>query len=41
MCLPSRWVLYNQSQFRPTGPGACHRTGGKDRIALPGSETCQ
>ncbi len=41
MRLPSGCTLYNQSPFRRTGKGVCHCTGGKDCIALPGSESCQ
>ncbi|HMK36490.1 MAG TPA: FAD binding domain-containing protein [Desulfomonilaceae bacterium] len=40
LCLQPRCILYNQSRFWRTGKGSCHRTGGKDCLALPGSESC-
>lgn len=41
LCLQPRCILYNQSLFWRTGKGSCHRTGGKDCLALQGSESCQ
>jgi len=41
ICLQPRCILYNQSQFWRQGKGSCHRTGGKDCLALPDSESCQ
>lgn len=40
LCLWPRCILYNQSQFWRQGKGQCHRTGGKDCLALKGSESC-
>jgi 4-hydroxybenzoyl-CoA reductase subunit beta len=40
LCLQPRCILYNQSQFWRLGKGTCHRTGGKDCLALPGSDSC-
>lgn len=39
-CLP-RCIFYNQSLFWRTGKGLCHRTGGRDCLASPGSSSCQ
>jgi 4-hydroxybenzoyl-CoA reductase subunit beta len=41
LCLTPRCLFYNQSLFWRTGKGQCHRTGGKDCLALKGSESCQ
>lgn len=41
LCLTPRCILYNQSHFWRTSKGTCHRTGGKDCLALQGSESCQ
>lgn len=41
LCLTPRCILYNQSHFWRTGKGSCHRTGGKECLALEGSESCQ
>jgi 4-hydroxybenzoyl-CoA reductase beta subunit len=41
LCLTPRCLFYNQSFFWRTGKGTCHRTGGKDCLALKGSESCQ
>lgn len=41
LCLTPRCILYNQSHFWRTGKGTCHRTGGKDCLALPDSQSCQ
>jgi 4-hydroxybenzoyl-CoA reductase beta subunit len=41
LCLTPRCILYNQSHFWRTSKGSCHRTGGKDCLALQGSESCQ
>ncbi len=41
LCLQPRCILYNQSLFWRTGKGSCHRTGGKDCLALQGAESCQ
>ncbi len=41
LCLQPRCILYNQSMFWRFGKAACHRTGGKDCLALPGAESCQ
>lgn len=41
LCLTPRCLFYNQSLFWRTGKGSCHRTGGKDCLALKGSESCQ
>jgi len=41
LCLTPRCLFYNQSLFWRTGKGTCHRTGGKDCLALKGSESCQ
>lgn len=41
LCLTPRCILYNQSHFWRTSKGLCHRTGGKDCLALQGSESCQ
>lgn len=41
LCLQPRCILYNQSFFWRSGKGSCHRTGGKDCLALPGAESCQ
>lgn len=41
ICLWPRCNLYNQSRFWRVGKGLCHRTGGKECHALPGSESCQ
>ena len=40
LCLQPRCVLYNQSMFWRSGKDKCHRTGGKDCLALQGSESC-
>jgi len=41
LCLTPRCLFYNQSSFWRSGKGSCHRTGGKECFALPGSESCQ
>ncbi len=41
LCLTPRCLFYNQSLFWRTGKGTCHRTGGKDCLALKGTESCQ
>ncbi len=41
LCLTPRCLLYNQSHFWRTGKGSCHRTGGRECLALEGSESCQ
>jgi 4-hydroxybenzoyl-CoA reductase subunit beta len=41
LCLQPRCILYNQSLFWRTGKKACHRTGGKECLALQGAESCQ
>lgn len=41
LCLGPRCILYNQSLFWRSGKDKCHRTGGKDCLALQGSESCQ
>ncbi len=41
LCLTPRCLFYNQSHFWRTGKGSCHRTGGKECLALEGSESCQ
>jgi 4-hydroxybenzoyl-CoA reductase subunit beta len=41
LCLTPRCIFYNQSHFWRTGKGSCHRTGGKECLALEGSESCQ
>ncbi len=40
LCLQPRCILYNQSLFWRTGKAKCHRTGGKECLALQGSESC-
>ncbi|MGB6066283.1 MAG: FAD binding domain-containing protein [Desulfomonilaceae bacterium] len=40
LCLQPRCILYNQSLFWRTGKTKCHRTGGKECLALQGSESC-
>jgi 4-hydroxybenzoyl-CoA reductase subunit beta len=40
LCLQPRCILYNQSLFWRTGKAKCHRTGGKECLALEGSESC-
>ncbi len=40
LCLQPRCILYNQSLFWRSGKDKCHRTGGKDCLALQGSESC-
>ena len=40
LCLPPRCILYNQSFFWRSGKDKCHRTGGKDCLALEKSESC-
>ncbi len=40
VCMPPRCTFYNQSAFWRKGKGSCHRTGGKECHALPGSESC-
>jgi 4-hydroxybenzoyl-CoA reductase subunit beta len=40
LCLQPRCILYNQSLFWRTGKTKCHRTGGKECLALEGSESC-
>ncbi|MBI4964380.1 MAG: FAD binding domain-containing protein [Desulfomonile tiedjei] len=40
LCLQPRCILYNQSLFWRSGKDKCHRTGGKDCLALKGSESC-
>jgi len=40
LCLQPRCILYNQTLFWRSGKGKCHRTGGTDCLALPGSESC-
>jgi 4-hydroxybenzoyl-CoA reductase subunit beta len=41
VCLQPRCIFYNQTHFWRLGKGACHRTGGKECHALPGSDSCQ
>lgn len=41
LCMQPRCILYNQSLFWRSGKDKCHRTGGKDCLALPGAESCQ
>jgi 4-hydroxybenzoyl-CoA reductase beta subunit len=41
VCSLPRCIFYNQSHFWRTGKGQCHRTGGRDCLALPGSSSCQ
>jgi len=41
LCLQPRCILYNQSLFWRTGKKSCHRTGGKECLALQGAESCQ
>jgi 4-hydroxybenzoyl-CoA reductase beta subunit len=41
ICLTPRCVFYNQTLFWRKGKGTCHRTGGKDCLALKGAESCQ
>ncbi len=40
LCLQPKCILYNQSLFWRSGKDKCHRTGGKDCLALKGSESC-
>jgi len=40
LCLQPRCILYNQSLFWRTGKDKCHRTGGKDCLALKDSQSC-
>jgi len=40
LCLQPRCILYNQSLFWRSGNDKCHRTGGKDCLALQGSDSC-
>jgi 4-hydroxybenzoyl-CoA reductase subunit beta len=40
LCLQPRCILYNQSLFWRTGKAKCHRTGGKECLALERSESC-
>ena len=40
LCLQPRCILYNQSLFWRSGKDKCHRTGGKDCLALEKSESC-
>lgn len=40
LCLQPRCILYNQSLFWRSGKAKCHRTGGKECLALQGSESC-
>ncbi len=40
LCLFPRCIFYNQSSFWRSSVGLCHRTGGKDCLALPGSNSC-
>jgi 4-hydroxybenzoyl-CoA reductase subunit beta len=40
LCLQPRCILYNQSLFWRTGKDKCHRTGGKDCLALENSQSC-
>jgi len=40
LCLQPRCILYNQTLFWRSGKDKCHRTGGKDCLALQGSESC-
>jgi 4-hydroxybenzoyl-CoA reductase subunit beta len=40
LCLQPRCILYNQSLFWRSGKDKCHRTGGKDCLALQGSQSC-
>ncbi len=41
ICSLPRCIFYNQSLFWRTSKGLCHRTGGRDCLALPGSSSCQ
>lgn len=41
LCLTPRCIFYNQSHFWRLGKGSCHRTGGRECLALEGSESCQ
>jgi 4-hydroxybenzoyl-CoA reductase beta subunit len=41
LCLTPRCIMYNQSHFWRTSKGSCHRTGGKNCLALLWSESCQ
>lgn len=40
LCLKPRCILYDQSLFWRTGKDKCHRTGGKDCLALKDSQSC-
>ncbi|MGO9572059.1 MAG: FAD binding domain-containing protein [Desulfomonilaceae bacterium] len=40
LCLQPRCILYNQSLFWRTGKAKCHRTGGKECLALEESKSC-
>ncbi len=40
LCLKPRCILYDQSLFWRTGKDKCHRTGGKDCLALQDSQSC-
>ncbi len=40
LCLQPRCILYDQSLFWRTGKDKCHRTGGKDCLALKDSQSC-
>ncbi|MBI5250205.1 MAG: FAD binding domain-containing protein, partial [Desulfomonile tiedjei] len=41
LCLQPRCILYNQSLFWRSGKATCHRTGGKDCLALPEAKSVQ
>lgn len=40
LCLQPRCILFNQSLFWRSGKDKCHRTGGKDCLAIQGSASC-
>jgi 4-hydroxybenzoyl-CoA reductase subunit beta len=40
LLLQPRCIFYNQSHYWRMGKGLCHRTGGKDCLALEGSDSC-
>jgi len=40
LLLQPRCIFYNQSHYWRMSKGLCHRTGGKDCLALEGSDSC-
>jgi 4-hydroxybenzoyl-CoA reductase subunit beta len=41
LCLQPRCIFYDQSAFWRMGKGTCNRTGGKECLAVEGSQSCQ